>query len=130
MAIGAQNPSYLRKARVAQPALYDGDEIIKPDHVPVNVTSSEEDLEIAEITRQKMYEKMNDPMCVDKRIKITPPNYSKEIFFATFTPQTLLTPEQVFWSTGLLEQRAKALKANALPLPVLPLATVYPPNTL
>ncbi|GKD09913.1 retrovirus-related pol polyprotein from transposon TNT 1-94 [Tanacetum coccineum] len=109
MAIGAQNPSYLRKARVAQLALYNGDEIIKPDHVPVNVTSSEEDLEIAEITRQKMYEKINDLVCVDKRIKITPPNYSKEKFLATFTPQTQLTPEQVFLSTDLLEQRGEAL---------------------
>ncbi|GJR08678.1 hypothetical protein Tco_0791330 [Tanacetum coccineum] len=62
--IGETNPSYLRKAKVAQPALYDGDEILKPDHVPVSVTSSEEGLVIAEITRQKMNEKMNDPvMC-------------------------------------------------------------------
>ncbi|GJR76592.1 hypothetical protein Tco_0088957 [Tanacetum coccineum] len=59
--VGAQNPFYLRKAKVAQPALYDGDEILKTHHVPVSVTSSEEDLEIAEITRQKMNEKMNDP---------------------------------------------------------------------
>ncbi|GJT04774.1 hypothetical protein Tco_0839236 [Tanacetum coccineum] len=61
MAAGAQNPSYLRKGKVAQPTLYDGDEILKPDHVPVSVTSSEDDLVIAEITRQKMNEKMNDP---------------------------------------------------------------------
>ncbi|GJU97391.1 retrovirus-related pol polyprotein from transposon TNT 1-94 [Tanacetum coccineum] len=53
----AQNPFYLRKAKMVQPALYDGDEILKMHHVPVSVTSSEEDLEIAEITRQKM----NDP---------------------------------------------------------------------
>ncbi|GJU89312.1 reverse transcriptase domain-containing protein [Tanacetum coccineum] len=44
----AQNPFYLRKTKVAQPALYDGDEILKTHHVPVSVTSSEEDLEIAE----------------------------------------------------------------------------------
>ncbi|GJX77682.1 hypothetical protein Tco_0324493 [Tanacetum coccineum] len=128
-AVGAQNPFYLRKAKVAQPALYDGDEILKTHHVPVSVTSSEEDLEIAEITRQKMNEKMNDPVCVEKRIKIIPPNYSKENFLATFTPQTQLTPEQVFWSNDLLKQRAEALKANSPPLPILPPATVYPPNT-
>ncbi|GKD03062.1 retrovirus-related pol polyprotein from transposon TNT 1-94, partial [Tanacetum coccineum] len=40
--------------------LYDGDEILKTHRVPVSVTSSKEDLEIAEITRQKMNEKMND----------------------------------------------------------------------
>ncbi|GJV11986.1 retrovirus-related pol polyprotein from transposon TNT 1-94 [Tanacetum coccineum] len=110
---------------MAQPALYDGDEILKTHHVPVSVTLSEEDLELAKITRQKM----NDPVCVQKRMKSIPPNYFKENFIATFTPQTQLTPEQVFWSKDLLKQRAKDLKANAPPLPVLPLATMYPPNT-
>ncbi|GKD18395.1 retrovirus-related pol polyprotein from transposon TNT 1-94 [Tanacetum coccineum] len=71
-----------------------------------------------------MNEKMNDHVCVEKRIKITPPNYSKENFLATFTPQTQLTPEQVFWSNDLLEQRVEALQANSPPLPILPPATV------
>ncbi|GJU74218.1 hypothetical protein Tco_1265623 [Tanacetum coccineum] len=83
---------------MVQPALYDGDETLKTHHVPVSVTSSEEDLEIAEITRKKMIKKMNDP--------------------------TQLTPEQVFWSKDLLKQRAEDLKTNALPLPILPPATV------
>ncbi|GKE40690.1 hypothetical protein Tco_1464095 [Tanacetum coccineum] len=121
----AQNPFYLRKAKMVQPALYDGDEILKMHHVPVNVTSSEEDLDIVEITRQKM----NDPVCVEKKIKIIPPNYSKENFLATFTPQTQLTPEQVFWSKDLLKQRVEDLKTNSPPLLILPPAIVYLPNT-
>ncbi|GJZ35050.1 retrovirus-related pol polyprotein from transposon TNT 1-94 [Tanacetum coccineum] len=56
------NPFYLRKAKVAQPTLYDGNEIINSDHDPTNVPSSEEDLELAELARQKMHEKMNDPV--------------------------------------------------------------------
>ncbi|GJX25774.1 retrovirus-related pol polyprotein from transposon TNT 1-94 [Tanacetum coccineum] len=114
---------------MVQPVLYDGDEILKTHHVLVSVTSSEEDLEIAEITRQKINEKINDPMCVEKKIKIIPPNYSKENFLATFTPQIQLTPEQVFCSKDLLKQKAEDLKTNAPPLPILPHATVYPPNT-
>ncbi|GJW04291.1 integrase, catalytic region, zinc finger, CCHC-type containing protein, partial [Tanacetum coccineum] len=125
----AQNPFYLRKAKVAQPTLYDGNEIINSDHDPTNVPSSEEDLVLAELARQKMHEKMNDPVCVEKRIKCIPPNYSKENFLATFTPQTQLTPEQVFWSIDLEKRKAEELKANTPPLPVLPPATVYPPNT-
>ncbi|GJR49825.1 hypothetical protein Tco_1400346 [Tanacetum coccineum] len=54
---------------MVQPALYDGDEILKTHHVPVSVTSSEEDLEIAEITRQKMNEKMNDPVSLIKEVR-------------------------------------------------------------
>ncbi|GJS56594.1 integrase, catalytic region, zinc finger, CCHC-type containing protein [Tanacetum coccineum] len=125
----AQNPFYLKKARVAQPALYDGNELINLDHDPIDVPSSEEDLELAELTRQKMHEKLNDPVCVEKGIKCIPPNYSKENFLATFTPQTQLTPKQVFWSLDLAKRKAEELKANAPPLPVLPPATVYPPNT-
>ncbi|GJT89319.1 retrovirus-related pol polyprotein from transposon TNT 1-94 [Tanacetum coccineum] len=116
-------------AKRAQPALYDGDELLKPHHVPVIVSTSEEELELAEATRNKLHVKMNDSVCVEKRVNITPPNYSKENFMATFTPQTQLTPEQVFWSLDLAKQKAEELKANATPLPVLPPATVYPPNT-
>ncbi|GKE14507.1 hypothetical protein Tco_1422084 [Tanacetum coccineum] len=123
------NPFNLKKAKMVQPTIYDGDEILKPRHISVIVHDSEETLEIAETTRQKMSEKMNDPVCVEKRIKIIPPNYSKENFLATFTPQTRLTLEQVFWSNDLLKQIAEALKAISPPLPILPPATVYPPNT-
>ncbi|GJV89839.1 hypothetical protein Tco_1533777 [Tanacetum coccineum] len=128
-ALGAQNLFYLRQAKKAQPALYDGDELLKPHHVPVIIPSSEEELKLAEATRNKLHVKMNDSACVEKRVNITPPNYSKENFMATFTPQTQLTPEQVFWSLDLAKRKAEELKANATPLPVLPPATVYPPNT-
>ncbi|GJS10211.1 retrovirus-related pol polyprotein from transposon TNT 1-94 [Tanacetum coccineum] len=128
-ALGAQNPCYLRQAKKAQPTLYDGDELLKPHHVPVIFPSSEEEVELAEATRNKLHVKMNDSACVEKRVNITPPNYSKENFMATFTPQTQLTPEQVFWSIDLEKRKAEELKANAPPLPVLPPATVYPPNT-
>ncbi|GJV89660.1 hypothetical protein Tco_1533598 [Tanacetum coccineum] len=87
-AIGVQNPFYLRKAKKAQPALYDGDELLKTHHIPVIVTSSEEDLELVETTRIKMNEKMNDS-----------------------------------------EKKVEDLKAKTSTLPVLPPATVYPPNT-
>ncbi|GJU22278.1 hypothetical protein Tco_1155620 [Tanacetum coccineum] len=39
--------SYLRQDKKAQPTLYDGDELLKPHHVPVIVPSSEEELELA-----------------------------------------------------------------------------------
>ncbi|GJX30586.1 hypothetical protein Tco_0238665 [Tanacetum coccineum] len=75
-ALGAQNPFHLRQAKKAQPALYDGEELLKTHHVPVNVPSSEEELELAETTRNKLHAKMNDSAYVEKRVNITPPNYS------------------------------------------------------
>nr|GEV43303.1 hypothetical protein [Tanacetum cinerariifolium] len=113
----------------AQPTLYDGNGILKTHHVLVLVPSSEEDLELAETTRIKMNEIMNDHVCLEKRVKITPPNYFKENFMAIFTPQTQLTQKQVFWSKEINAKKADDLKARTLPLPVLPPATVYQPNT-
>nr|GEU31518.1 ribonuclease H-like domain-containing protein [Tanacetum cinerariifolium] len=118
------NASILSEAKRAQPVLYDGNELLKTHHVSVLVTSSEEDLELSETTRIKM----NDHVCVEKRVKITPPNYSKENFMATFTPLTQLTPKQVFWSKEINDKKADNLKARTLPLTVLPSTTVYPPN--
>ncbi|GJX11749.1 hypothetical protein Tco_0201608 [Tanacetum coccineum] len=40
-------------------------------------------LELAEITRKKMLEKFKSPLCVEKKVKIAPPNYSKENYLAT-----------------------------------------------
>ncbi|GJR89156.1 hypothetical protein Tco_0213167 [Tanacetum coccineum] len=70
-------------------------------------------LEIAKITRKKMNAKMKDPECVQKKVKITPPDYSKENYLATFTPQKQLTPEQIFWSQYLNKVKAEALKMQA-----------------
>nr|GFD48705.1 hypothetical protein [Tanacetum cinerariifolium] len=47
--------------RQAQPALYNGHEILKDNHARVKVHNTEDTLEIAEITRKKMNAKMTDP---------------------------------------------------------------------
>ncbi|GKB31644.1 hypothetical protein Tco_0871045 [Tanacetum coccineum] len=52
----AHNPFYLKKAKVAQPSLYDGNELINVDHDPIDVPSSEEDLELAEPSKTKAKE--------------------------------------------------------------------------
>ncbi|GJR46305.1 hypothetical protein Tco_1314408 [Tanacetum coccineum] len=59
-----------------------------------------------------MNAKMKDPMCVEKKVKIAPPNYSKENYLAIFTQQKQLTPEHIFWSDDILKDKAKALKEN------------------
>nr|GEY64360.1 retrovirus-related Pol polyprotein from transposon TNT 1-94 [Tanacetum cinerariifolium] len=71
---------------------------------------TQDTLEIAEITRKKMNDKMKDPECVYHKVKIAPHDYSKENFLATFTPQKQLTPEQIFWSQDLIKMKTEALK--------------------
>nr|GEZ76672.1 hypothetical protein [Tanacetum cinerariifolium] len=108
--IGYKNPLCLTRAKKVQPALYNGHEIIKDNHVPAIVHNTEDTLEIAEITRRKIYDKMKDPECVTRKVKIAPHDYSKENFLATFTPQKQLTPGQIFWSQDLIKMKSKALK--------------------
>nr|GEX22487.1 retrovirus-related Pol polyprotein from transposon TNT 1-94 [Tanacetum cinerariifolium] len=97
-------------AKQVQLALYNGHEIIKDNHTPAIVHNAEDTPEIAKITRKKMNDKMNDPECVTRKVKIAPHDYSKENFLATFTPQKQLTPEQIFWSNDLMKLKSEALK--------------------
>ncbi|GJW08202.1 retrovirus-related pol polyprotein from transposon TNT 1-94 [Tanacetum coccineum] len=129
VAIGYKNPLCLTHANQVQPALYNGYEIIKNNHVPAIVHNTEDTLEIAEITRRKMNDKMKDLECVINKVKITPPDYSKENYLATFTPQKQLTLEQIFWSQDLIKMKAKALKKQTTASRPIKALTVYPPNT-
>nr|GEV27994.1 hypothetical protein [Tanacetum cinerariifolium] len=51
------------------PTLYNGHEILKDNHAPAKVHNTEDTLKIAEITRKKMNDKMNDPECVTRKLK-------------------------------------------------------------
>ncbi|GJR12875.1 hypothetical protein Tco_0795527 [Tanacetum coccineum] len=129
VAIGYKNPLCLTRAKQVQPALYNGYEIIKNNHVPALVHNTEDTLEIAEITRRKMNDKMKDPECVTHKVKIAPPDYSKENYLATFTPQKQLTPEQIFWSQDLIKMKEEALKKQTTASRPIKALMVYPPNT-
>nr|GEW40740.1 retrovirus-related Pol polyprotein from transposon TNT 1-94 [Tanacetum cinerariifolium] len=102
VAIGYKNPLCLTRAKQVQHALYNGHEIIKDNHAPAIVHHTEDTLEIAEIIMKKLNDKMKDPKCVTRKVKIAPHDYSKENFLATFTPQKQLTPKQIFWKNLLI----------------------------
>nr|GEU95607.1 hypothetical protein [Tanacetum cinerariifolium] len=91
--IGYKNPLCLTRAKQVQPDLCIGQEIIKDNCIPAIVHNTKDTLEIVEIIRKKMNDKMKDPECVTRKVKIAPHDYSKENFLATFTPQKQLTPE-------------------------------------
>ncbi|GJW89575.1 retrovirus-related pol polyprotein from transposon TNT 1-94 [Tanacetum coccineum] len=130
VAIGYKNPLCLTRAKQAQPALYNGHEIIKTNHIWAIVHNSEDTLEIAKITRKKMNDKMKDPKCVKKKVMIAPHDYSKENYLATFTPQKQLTPEQIFWSKDLIKMKAKALKEQTTASRPIKALTVITPTGL
>nr|GEZ01573.1 hypothetical protein [Tanacetum cinerariifolium] len=86
-------------------------------------------LEIAEIIRKKIDEKMKTPLRTHNKINIRLLDYSKENFLATFTPQTQLTPEQICWSKDVLKMKTEALKEQAKAAKPFKALTVYPRNT-
>nr|GEZ84670.1 hypothetical protein [Tanacetum cinerariifolium] len=129
VAIGYKNTLCLTCAKQAQPALYNGHEIIKDNYIQAIVHNSKDTIEIAEITRKKMNGKMNDPECVTRKVKIAPHDYSKKNLLATFTPQKQLTPEQIFWSNDLMKIKSEALKERTKVSRPIKAFIVYPPNT-
>ncbi|GKA13554.1 hypothetical protein Tco_0693200 [Tanacetum coccineum] len=93
------------------------------------VLNSVDTLELADSLGRKYNDKMKDPEYVQKKVKIIPPDYSKENYLATFTPQKQLTPEQIFWPQDLIKMKAEALKTQATSLRPIKALMVYPPNT-
>ncbi|GJT37078.1 retrovirus-related pol polyprotein from transposon TNT 1-94 [Tanacetum coccineum] len=70
--------------------------------------------------------KMQSPLCVENKVRIAPPDYSKENLLATFAPQRNLTPEQIFWS---IDNNNRKKAETLAPKPIMSALTVYPPNT-
>nr|GEV15355.1 retrovirus-related Pol polyprotein from transposon TNT 1-94 [Tanacetum cinerariifolium] len=129
VAISYKNPLSLTRAKQVQPALYNGHEIIKDNHVLAKMHNTEDTLEIAKITRRKINDKMKDPECVTHKVKIAPHDYSKENFLATFTLQNQLTRKKIFWSQDLIKIKFEALKEQTTFSRPIKALTVYPPNT-
>ncbi|GJR37236.1 hypothetical protein Tco_1212920 [Tanacetum coccineum] len=102
---------------------------IKIHYAPGIIHDSEDTLEIIETTRKKMNEKMKDQMCVKKKVKIIPPEYSNENYLGTITPQKQLALKQIFWFDDILKENAKPLKAKTNDPKSITTVTVYPPNT-
>nr|GEX13151.1 reverse transcriptase domain-containing protein [Tanacetum cinerariifolium] len=129
VAISYKNSLCLTCANQVQPTLYNGLDIIKTHHVPAIIHNSEDTLKKAKITRKNMNNKMKTPLCTEQNINIQPPDYSKENYLATFSPQTQLTPEQIFWYKDVLKIKAKDLKEQTKPSKPIKALPVYPPNT-
>ncbi|GJV66780.1 hypothetical protein Tco_1482289 [Tanacetum coccineum] len=125
VAIGYKNPLCLTRAKQVQPALYNGHVLVMSNHARPVVHDSEDTRDMAEITRKRMMEKMQSPQCVENKVRIAPPDYSKENLLATFAPQRNLTPEQIFWS---IDENDRKKAETSVPKPLSAL-TVYPPNT-
>nr|GEX43859.1 integrase, catalytic region, zinc finger, CCHC-type, peptidase aspartic, catalytic [Tanacetum cinerariifolium] len=91
MALGYQNPLYLKQAQKKQQSLYDG-KVLLEKHDPPVVHDSEETLQLAQESRQKMKQ-------LNKEIK--PANYTKiNHLSGVFVSQTAKSREELYFSNA------------------------------
>nr|GEY30804.1 hypothetical protein [Tanacetum cinerariifolium] len=84
-----------------QPRLYDGSDITK-EHAVIFVIDDDETLILEEESRSKMLDKQNNPISIEKKIKISSIDYSKlnkikEDFGKRFVTKKALSAEQALW---------------------------------
>nr|GEU34445.1 hypothetical protein [Tanacetum cinerariifolium] len=96
-ALGSSNPKYGNIARESHPAIYDGNRLVDPTHVPSFVWEIEETITLGAENKAKMFEKQGT---------VKPINYDVlNNSYIKFVPQKVLSREQVYW------QSASAVKA-------------------
>nr|GEW27487.1 hypothetical protein [Tanacetum cinerariifolium] len=96
-ALGSSNPKYGNIARESHPAIYDGNRLLDPTHVPSFVWETEETIALGAESRARMFEKPGT---------VKPINYDVlNNSYIKFVAQKELSREQVYW------QSASAVKA-------------------
>nr|GEU52661.1 hypothetical protein [Tanacetum cinerariifolium] len=104
MALGYQNPFYLKQAQKKQQSLYDG-KVLLEKHDPPVVHDSEEILQLAQESRDKMKQ-------MNKEIK--PANYTKINHLSrVFVPQTALSRKELYFSNN--SKTANVSKSISIP---------------
>ncbi|GJW10544.1 hypothetical protein Tco_1576371 [Tanacetum coccineum] len=102
MALGYQNPFYLKQAQRKQQSLYNG-KVLLEKHDPPVVHDSEETLQLAQESRQKMKQ-------LNKEIK--PANYTKiNHLSGVFVSQTAKSQEEVYFeSRGKFRHKNQSIR--------------------
>nr|GEV17285.1 hypothetical protein [Tanacetum cinerariifolium] len=104
MALGYQNPFYLKQAQNKQQSLYDGNVLLKKHDPPV-VHDSEETLQLAQESREKMKQ-------LNKEIK--PVNYTKiNHLSGVFVSQSTKSREELYFSND--SKTANVSKSISVP---------------
>nr|GEW46704.1 hypothetical protein [Tanacetum cinerariifolium] len=104
MALGYQNPFYLKQAQKKQQSLYVR-KVLLEKHDPLVVHDSEETLQLAQESREKMKQ-------LNKEIK--PANYTKiNHLSGFFDPQTAMSREELYFSN--ISKMANVSKSISIP---------------
>ncbi|GJS94386.1 retrovirus-related pol polyprotein from transposon TNT 1-94 [Tanacetum coccineum] len=116
-ALGYQHPFHLKKAQRIQPTLYDGS-VIGQENAVIFVIDDEETLILEEESRSKKLDKQNDQISVEKKIKISPIDYSKlnkikEDFVKSHTPVRIKVLSELPKGLGVLNIQKSVFQIEA-----------------
>nr|GEU43492.1 hypothetical protein [Tanacetum cinerariifolium] len=90
--LGSSNSKYGNIARESHPAIYDGNRLLDPTHVPSSIWEIEEIIALGAESRAKMFEKPGT---------VKPINYDVlNNSYIKLVPQKLLSCEQVYWQSA------------------------------
>jgi hypothetical protein len=119
---------FLRIGIGAQPALYDANTMFESDHAPLDIRSYDEIDEIEDRTREKLAEKLKDPLFTAKNL-VFHYDYANDNHTAIFVPQKKFLPEKVFWNIDIEKMQAERLVGNTRTIFRIADPTIYPLNT-
>ena len=119
---------FLRNGIGAQPALYDAHTMLDPNHAPPDVKSYDEIDEAEDRTREKLAERLKDPLCIAKNI-VFHHDYTNDNHSAIFVPQKKILPEKVFWNIDMEKMKAERIVGNTRTIFRIADPTIYPLHT-
>ncbi|GJU57859.1 integrase, catalytic region, zinc finger, CCHC-type containing protein [Tanacetum coccineum] len=100
--LGYLNPYTLKQAISQCPKLYRASSLGNPE-VPLDVRDTEDILDDASKSQNKMKEKMNDPIAVEKKQNCWSINYKQiNALYDDFVPQKELSAEQKYFSSSFI----------------------------
>lgn len=120
--------NYLRNGIGAQPAIYDSNVMFEPDHAPLDMRSYDEIDEIEDRNREKLAEKLKDPLCTAKNL-IFHYDYANDNHQAISVPQKKFLPEKTFWNIDMEKMQAETLVGNTRTIFRIADPTMYPLTT-
>jgi hypothetical protein len=118
----------LRIGLGAQPALYDANTILEPNHAPPDMRSYDEIDEAEDRSRAKLAERLKDPKCIAKNI-VFHYDYANDNHYAIFVPQKRILPDKVFWNIDIEKMQAERVVGNTRTIFRIADPTIYPLNT-
>jgi hypothetical protein len=117
--------NFLRNGIGAQPALYDANIMLEPDHAPPDVRSYDEINEIEDRTREKLAVKLKDPLCTANNL-VFHYDYADDNHSAIFVPQKKILPEQISWNIDLEKMKAERIVGETRIIFKITDPTLYP----